>query len=83
MSTLSDSLATVKDRSQTTGNLMTPSNSISLSTTSNRSTLNNDKKSVNKDRNTASAQNSSSKKTFILNKTKQQQSLSKLISRKT
>ncbi|CAF0875280.1 unnamed protein product [Rotaria sordida] len=77
MSSLSGSLATEKDRCETIGHIMTPSNSISLSTTSNRSTSIDEKNTLNNDRKNFSIQNSSSKKTFTLNRTRQRQSLSK------
>jgi len=70
MSSLSGSLATEKDRSETI-----PSNSISLSTTSNPSIIIGEK---NKNRKYFPIQNSSSKKTFTLNRTGQRQSLSKI-----
>jgi hypothetical protein len=71
MSSLSGSLVTEKDRSETIAQLTTPSNSISLSTTSNPSIIIGEKKDF-------PIQNSSSKKTFTLNRTGQRQSLSKI-----
>ncbi|CAF3340229.1 unnamed protein product [Rotaria sp. Silwood1] len=80
MSSLSGSLVTEKDRCETMGHVMTPSNSISLSTTSNRSISTDEKNNLNNDRKNFSIQNSSSKKTFTLNRTRQKQSLSKIVS---
>ncbi len=80
MSSLSGSLATEKDRSETITQLITPSNSISLSTTSNRSLIMDKKSNLNNNRQHLPAQNNSSKKTFTLNGTGQKQSLSKIFS---
>ncbi|CAF2703002.1 unnamed protein product [Rotaria sp. Silwood2] len=77
MSSLSGSLATEKDRYETIGHITTPSNSISLSTTSNRSISIDEKNNLNNDQKKFLIQNSSSKKTFTLNRTRQRQSLSK------
>jgi hypothetical protein len=71
MSSLSGSLTTEKDRSETI-----PSKSISLSTTSNPSIIIEEKN--NNNRKYFPIQNSSSKKTFTLNRTGQRQSLSKI-----
>lgn len=70
MSSLSESLSIDKDRSETIAHLTTPSNSISLSTTSNPSIIIGEKNNQKY----FPIQNSSSKKTFILNKTNQRQS---------
>jgi hypothetical protein len=80
MSSLSGSLATEKDRSETMANFITPSNSISLSTTSNRSIIIGEKNNLNNNRKYLPIQNSSSKKTFTLNITGQKQSFSKIFS---
>ena len=79
MSSLSNSLATEKDRSETNAHLMTPSNSVSLSTTSNRSIIIDDKNNLNGSQQNLSIQKSSSKKTFTLNSTRPKQSLSKIV----
>jgi hypothetical protein len=78
MSSLSGSLATEKDLSETIAHLTTPSNSISLSTTSNRSIIINEKRKLSNNRKHVPIQNSSSKKTFTLNRTGQRQSYSKI-----
>ncbi|CAF3284889.1 unnamed protein product [Rotaria socialis] len=77
MSSLSGSLATTKDRSEIRRNAMTPSNSISSATTSNRSISVDTKNNLNRDRKNLSTRNSSSKKTITLNRSRQRQSLSK------
>ncbi|UJR33708.1 hypothetical protein I4U23_021137 [Adineta vaga] len=78
MSSLSGSLVTEKDRSDTITHLITPSHSISLSTTSNRSIIINKNTNSNSNQNCSLLQNSSSKKTFTINKTNPKQSLNKL-----
>lgn len=80
MSSLSGSLATEKDRSETIAQLITPSNSMSSSTTSNRSLIIDEKSNLNNNRKHLPVQNSSSKKTFTLNGTGQKQSFSKIFS---
>ncbi len=80
MSSLSGSIATDKDRSETIAQLTTPSNSISLSTTSNRSIIIGQKSDFNNHRKHLRLQNSSSKKTFTLNRPEQRQSFSKFVS---
>jgi hypothetical protein len=77
MSSLSGSLVTEKDLSETIAHLTTPSNSMSLSTTSNRSIIIDKKRNLSVNRKHIPVQNSSSKKTFTLNKTGQRQSSSK------
>ena len=77
MSSLSGSLVTEKDLSETMAHLTTPSNSMSLSTTSNRSIIIDKKRNGGVDQKHIPVQNSSSKKTFTLNKTGQRQSSSK------
>jgi hypothetical protein len=74
MSSLNGSLITEKDRSETITHLITPSDSISLSTTSNPSIVIGEKNN----RKHLPIQNSSSKKTFTLNRTGQRQSFSKI-----
>jgi hypothetical protein len=78
MSSLSGSLVTEKDLSETIAHLTTPSNSMSLSTTSNRSLIVNEKRNLSVNRKHIPVQNSSSKKTFTLNKTGQRQSSSEI-----
>ncbi|CAF0725698.1 unnamed protein product [Adineta ricciae] len=64
MSSLSGSLGTEKDRCETITQLISPSNSMSISTTSNRSIVINEKVNLNSNRKCSTLQNSSSKKTF-------------------
>ena len=78
MSSLSGSLATEKDRSETMAHVITPSDSISLSTTSNPSIIITEKNKSQNNRRYLPLQNSSSKKTFTLNRTGPRQSFSRI-----
>jgi len=69
MSSLSGSLATEKDRSETMAQVITSMDSISLSTTSNPSIIITEKNKSYHNRKYLPIQNSSSKKTFTLNRT--------------
>ncbi|CAF1539186.1 unnamed protein product [Adineta steineri] len=77
MSSLNSSLTTEKDRSETIAHLTTPSDSISLSTTSNRSIIIDKKNHSNNNQKQLSLQHSSSKKTFTINGNMQRQSFNK------
>jgi hypothetical protein len=68
MSSLSGSLVTEKDRSETIAQIITPTDSISLSTTSNPSIIITEKNKLFNQRKYLPIQNSSSKKTFTLNR---------------
>ena len=68
MSSLSGSLITEKDRSETIAQVITPTDSVSLSTTSNPSIIITEKTKSSNHRKYLPIQNSSSKKTFTLNR---------------
>ena len=68
MSSLSGSIITEKDRSETMTQLRTPSDSLSSSTRSNPSIILTEKNKSKTERKSFPIQNSSSKKTFTVNR---------------
>ncbi|CAF0748665.1 unnamed protein product [Adineta ricciae] len=78
MSSLSGSLGTEKDRCDTITQLISSSNLTSISTTSNRSIVINEKVNLNSDRKCSALQNSSSKKTFTTTRNNPKQSSNKV-----